>query len=138
VDVSSGEELPCQKGSSSEVPEDVDAPIRALITLRDPGTAFLEGPSASTDVPAASPGPQEPVVTTSLVGPCLEGPSTASVTADLPVREALPAEPTAISSVVAPAEPTANLSAVASSSGGVAHLASTVTVHSSEGVRPRS
>jgi hypothetical protein len=72
VDVSSGEEPPCQKGSSSEVPEDVDAPIRALITLRDPGAAILEGPSASADVPVASPGPQEPVVTTSLVGPYLE------------------------------------------------------------------
>jgi hypothetical protein len=116
----------------------VDAPVRALITLRDPGAAILEGPSASDVVPAASPGPREPVVTASLVGPCLEGPSTAAATADLPAREAHLAEPTAISSAVAPAKPTANSSAVASSSGGVAHLASTVTVHSSEGVRPRS
>jgi hypothetical protein len=62
----------------------VDAPIRALITLRDSSATILEDPSASADVPAASPGPQAPVMTTSLVGPCLEGPSTASATADSP------------------------------------------------------
>ncbi|XP_025815475.1 uncharacterized protein LOC112892550 [Panicum hallii] len=74
VEVSSGEEPPCQKGSSSEVPEDVDAPIRALITLRDPGATILEDPSVSAVVPAASPSLQAPVVTTSLVGPCLKDP----------------------------------------------------------------
>jgi hypothetical protein len=114
----------------------VDAPIRALITLRDPGAAILEGPSASADVPVASPGPQEPVVTASLVGPCLEGPSTASSTADLLAREAPPAELTAVSSAVTPAEPIAISPAVASSSEDVAHLASSVTVRPSEGDAP--
>jgi hypothetical protein len=51
------------------VPEDVDVPIRALITLRDPDATVLEGPSASVDVSAASPGSQEPVVTASIVSP---------------------------------------------------------------------
>jgi hypothetical protein len=114
----------------------VDAPIRALITLCDPGAAILEGPSASADVSIASPGPQEPVVTASLVGPCLEGPSTASATADLLAREAPPAEPTAVSLAVTPAEPTAISPAMASSSEDVAHLASSVTVRRSEGMRP--
>jgi hypothetical protein len=125
VDVSSGEEPLCQKGSSSKVLEDVDVPIRALITLRDPGAAILEDPSASADVSAASPGPQEPVVTASLVSPSMERPSITSVTADLPARETHPAEPTATSS------------AVASSSGGVAPLASTVVAQPSEGARPQ-
>jgi hypothetical protein len=115
----------------------VDAPIRALITLRDPGATILEDPSASAVVPAASPGLQAPVVTTSLVGPCLEGPSPASATADPPVREVRPAEATAISSAVALAEPTATPSAVASSSGGAVHVASAATVHPSEGMHPR-
>jgi hypothetical protein len=137
VDVSSGEEPPCQKGLSSEVLEDVDVPIRALITLRDPDAAVLEGPSALANVPATSPGPQEPVVTAPLVSPSLEGPSTASATADLPAREAHPAEPTVISSAIAPAEPNAISSAVASSSGGVAPLASAITIHPSGGTRPQ-
>jgi hypothetical protein len=115
----------------------VDAPIRALITLRDSSATILEDPSASADVPAASPGPQAPVMTTSLVGPCLEGPSTASATADSPAREVRPAEPTAISSAVALAELTVTPSAVASSSGGVAHMASAATVHPSERMHPR-
>jgi hypothetical protein len=115
----------------------VDAPIRALITLRDPGAAILEGPSALADVPAASPGPREPVVTVSLVGPCLEEPSTASAAADLSAQEARPAEPTVIPSAVAPVELTAISSDVASSSGDAAHLTSTITVHPSEGMRPQ-
>jgi hypothetical protein len=137
VDVSSGEEPPCQKGSSSEVPKDVDAPIRALITLRDPGAAILEGPSASVDVLVASPGPREPVVATSLVGPCLAGSSTASATTDPLAREVPPAEPTAVSSAVTPAGPTAIPPAVTSSSEDVAHLASFVGVHPSEGMCPQ-
>jgi hypothetical protein len=78
-------------------------------------------------------------VTASLVGPCpcLEGPSTASATANLLAREAPPAEPTAVSSAVTPAEPTAISPAVASSSEEVAHLASSVTVRPSEGMRPQ-
>jgi hypothetical protein len=115
----------------------VDASIRALITLRDPGAAILEDPSASADIPAASPGPQASVMTTSLVGSCLEGPSTASATADPPAQEVHPAEPTAISSAVALAGPTAISSAVASSSGGVAHVASAAAVHLSEGMHPQ-
>jgi hypothetical protein len=137
VDVSSGEEPPCQKGPSSEVPEDVDAPIRALIILCDPGAAILEGFSASADVPVASPGLQESIVTTSLVGPCLEGPSATSATADLLAREAPLAEPTVVSSAVTPAEPPAISPAVASSSEDMAHLASSVTVRPSEGLRPQ-
>jgi hypothetical protein len=50
MDISSGEEPLRQKDSASEVPEDVDAPIRALITLRDPDVIVLEGPSMLVDV----------------------------------------------------------------------------------------
>jgi hypothetical protein len=137
VDVSSGEEPLCQKGSSSEVPKDVDAPIRALITLHNPGAAILEGPSTSVDVPVASPGTREPAVAASLAGPCLEGSSTASATADPLVREVPPAEPTAVSSAVTPAEPTAISPAVASSSKDVAHLASSIGVRLSEVMHPQ-
>jgi hypothetical protein len=56
MDVSSGEEPPCQKDSVSEVPEDVEVPIRALITLRDPDPTALEGPSTLIDAPVTSPG----------------------------------------------------------------------------------
>jgi hypothetical protein len=56
VDVSSREEPPRQQGLALEVPEDVDVPIRALITLRDPDAIVLEGPSASVYIPAALPG----------------------------------------------------------------------------------
>jgi hypothetical protein len=125
VDVSSGEEPPRQQGLALEAPEDMDVPIRALITLHDPDAAVLEGPSALADVPAASPGTQEPIVTASLVSPSLTGPSTASVAADLPARETHPAEPTAIPS------------AIASSSGGVTPLASTVVVQPSGGTHPQ-
>jgi hypothetical protein len=100
-------------------------PIRALITLRDPGAAILADPSASADVLATSPGPQEPVVPASLVSPSMERPTIASVTADLPARETRPAEPTATSS------------AVASSSRGVAPLASTVVAQPPEGACPQ-
>jgi hypothetical protein len=137
VEVSSGEEPPCQKGSSSEVPKDVDAPSKALITLRDPGVANLEGPSASVDVPVASPGPREPVMAASLVGPCLEGSSTASASADPLAREVPLAEPTAVSSAVAPAEPSAVSPAVTASSEDVAHLAPSVGIRSSGGMRPQ-
>jgi hypothetical protein len=137
VDVSSGEEPPRQQGLALEVPEDVDVPIRALVTLHDPDAAVLEGPSASADVPAASPGTQEPVMIASLVSPSPVGPTTASATADLSARETHPAELTATSSAIAPAEPTAILPAVASSSGGVSPLASTVVVQPSKGARPQ-
>jgi hypothetical protein len=127
VDVSSGKEPPRQKGLALEVPEDVDVPIRALITLRDPDATVLEGPSVSVDVLAASPGLQEPVVTASIVSPPLEGSSTALATADLPARETHLAEPTAISSAIAP------------SSGDVAPPDSspTVIVQPLEGMRPQ-
>jgi hypothetical protein len=101
VDVSSGEEPPRQQGLALEAPEDMDVPIRALITVHDPDVAVLEGPSALADVPAASPGTQELIMTASLVSPSLTGPSTASVAADLPARETHPAEPTAIPSAIA-------------------------------------
>jgi hypothetical protein len=103
----------------------MDVPIRALITLHDPDAAVLEGPSALADVPAASPGTQEPIVTASLVSPSLTGPSTASAAADLTARETHPAESTAIPS------------AIASSSGGVTPLASTVVVQPSGGTHPQ-
>jgi hypothetical protein len=127
VDVSSGEELPRQQDLALEVPEDVDVSIRALITLRDPDTTVLEGPSALVDIPATSPGSQEPVVTASIISPPLEGPSIALATADLPARETHLPEPTAISSAVAP------------SSEEVAPPDSspTVIVHPSEGTRPQ-
>jgi hypothetical protein len=137
VDVSSGEEPSCQKGSSSEVPKDVDAPSKALITLRDPGAANLAGPSASVDVPVASPGPREPVEAASLVGLCLEGSSTASATADPPARGVPPAEPIAVSSAVAPAESSAVSPAVAASFEDVAHRTSSVGVRPSERMCPQ-
>jgi hypothetical protein len=108
----------------------VDAPIRALITLRDPGATNLEDPSALAAAPAASPGLQ-------VVGSCLEGPSPASAIADSPAREVRSAEPIAISSAVASVKPTAAPSAVASPSGGAIHMASAATAHSSEGTPSR-
>jgi hypothetical protein len=126
MDISSGEEPPRQQGLALEVPEDADVPIRALIALRDPDAIVLEGPSALVDVPAASPGSQEPIVAASIVSPPLEGPSTTLATADLPARETHLPEPTAISSAVAP------------SSGEVVPPDSspTVIVQPSEGTRP--
>jgi hypothetical protein len=103
----------------------MDVPIRALITLHDPDAAVLEGPSMLADIPAASPGTQEPIMMASLVSPSLKGPSTASAAADLPAQETHPAEPTAIPS------------AIASSSGGVTPLASTVVVQPSGGTHPQ-
>jgi hypothetical protein len=115
----------------------VDAPIRALITLHDPGAAILEGPSASVDVPVASPGPREPVVAASLAGPCLEGSPIASTAADPLAREVPPAEPTAVSSAITPAGLTAISPAVASSSEDMAHLASSIGIRPSEGMCPQ-
>jgi hypothetical protein len=83
VDISSGEEPPHQKDSASEVPEDVDAPIRALVTLRDPDTTGLESPSMLVDVQVTSPDSREPIVATSITSSPLEGPSTALTTTDL-------------------------------------------------------
>jgi hypothetical protein len=137
VEVSSEEEPPCQKGSSSGAPEDVNVPLRALITLRDPGATTLEDPSASAVVPAASPCPQAPIVSSSPAGPRLEGPSTASATADSPTREVRPAKPIAIPSAIPLAEPTVAPSAVASSSEGAVQAASAATVRTSERVHPR-
>jgi hypothetical protein len=115
----------------------VNAPIRALFALRDPGATTLEDPSASTVVPAALPSPQAPIVTSSPAGPCLEGPSAASATANSPAREVRPAESTAISSAIPLAEPTVAPSAVASSSEGAVQMASAAIVHLPERVHPR-
>jgi hypothetical protein len=101
VDVSSGEEPPRQK-DSSEVPEDVDAPVRALITLRDPDATVLESPSTLVDVPVTSSDSREPIVTTSNTSSPLEGPSTVLTTTDLSARETHLPEPTVVSSAVAP------------------------------------
>jgi hypothetical protein len=127
VDVSSGEELPRQQDLALEATEDVDAPIRALITLRDPDATVLEGSSALVDVPVTSPGSQEPVATASIVNSPLAGPSIALATADLSVQEAHLPELTVVSSAVAP------------SSEEVAPPDSspTVIVHPSEGTRPQ-
>jgi hypothetical protein len=120
MDVFSGEEPPRQKDLASEATEDVDAPIRALITLRDPDATVLEGSSALVDVPVTSPGSQEPVNSP------LAGPSIALATADLSVREKHLPEPTVVSSAVTP------------SSQDVAPPDSspTVNVQPSEGTRP--
>jgi hypothetical protein len=100
VDVSSGEEPPCQKDSASEVPEDVDAPVRALITLRDPDAMVLESPSTLVDVLVTSSDSREPIVATSITSSPLVGPSTVLTTIDLSVRETHLPEPTVVSSAV--------------------------------------
>ncbi|XP_025828622.1 uncharacterized protein LOC112903589 [Panicum hallii] len=115
VEVSSGEEPPCQKGSSSEAPEDVNAPIKVLIALRDPGATTLEDPSASA---VASPSLQAPIVTPSSAGPCLERPSTASATANPPAREAASAAIVRPSARVHPREPIVPSLAIATSFSG--------------------
>jgi hypothetical protein len=102
VDVSNGEEPPRQKDLASEVPDDVEVPIRALITLRDPDATVLEGPSTLVDVPVTSLGLQEPVVAASITSSPLEEPSTASATANLSARETRLPEPTVVSSATAP------------------------------------
>jgi hypothetical protein len=112
------------------MPEDVDVPIRALITLCNPGVTDLEGPSASAAAPTASLGLQ-------VVDSCLEGPSPASAIADSPAREVRPTEPIAVSPAVASVKPTAAPSAVAPPSGGAIYAASTATAHSSEGTPSR-
>jgi hypothetical protein len=53
VDISSGEEPPCQKDSASEVPEDVEVPVSPLVTFQDPDPKALEGPTALIDAPVA-------------------------------------------------------------------------------------
>jgi hypothetical protein len=102
VDVSSGEEPACQKDSTSEVPEDVEAPISALVTLQDPDPKALEGPTALIDAPVAPQGLQESVVAASVVSSSLEGPVVTSSTANLPLKGARLQEPTAASSAVPP------------------------------------
>jgi hypothetical protein len=102
VDVSSGEEPPRQKDSASEVPEDVDAPVRALITLCDPDATVLESPSTLADVPVTSSDSRELIVATSITSSLLEGPSTVLTTTGFPARETLLPEPTVVSSAVAP------------------------------------
>jgi hypothetical protein len=102
VDVSNGEEPPRQKDSASEVPEDVEVPIRALISLRDPDPIALEGPSTLIDAPVTPQDLQEPVVTASIIGPSLERPAVASATTNPPSKETHLPEPTAASSAATP------------------------------------
>jgi hypothetical protein len=102
VDVSSGEELACQKDSASEVPEDVEAPISALVTLQNPDPKTLEGPTVLIVAPVAPQGLQESVVVASVVSSSLEGPVVASLTANLPLKGARLQELTATSSAVTP------------------------------------
>jgi hypothetical protein len=133
-----------------ETPEDVDVPIRALITLCNPGVTDSEGPSALAAAPTASLGLQ-------VIDSCLEGPfpasaiadsparevrptepiAVSSAVADSPAREVRPTEPIAVSSAVASVKPTAAPSAVAPPSGGAIYAASTATAHSSEGTPSR-
>jgi hypothetical protein len=102
VDISSGEEPLCQKDLASEVPEDVEVPVSALVTLRDPDPTALEGPTALIDAPVASQGLQEPVVAAPVVSSSLERPAVASSTVNLPSKGVRLQEPIAASSAVAP------------------------------------
>jgi hypothetical protein len=102
VDVSSGEEPSRQKDSASEVPEDVDTPVRALITLRDPDAAVLVSPSMLADVPVTSSDSREPIIATLITSSLQVGPSTILTTTGFPARETLLPEPTVVSSAVAP------------------------------------
>jgi hypothetical protein len=90
------------KDSASEVPEDVEVPVSALVTLRDPDPTALEGPTALIDAPVAPQGLQEPVVAASVVSSSPERPAVASSTANLPSNGARLQEPTAASSAMAP------------------------------------
>jgi hypothetical protein len=101
VDVSSEEEPPCQKDPASEVPEDVEVPIRALITLRDPDPTALEGPSTLIDASVTPQDLQELAVAASIIGSSLERPAVTSATTNLPSKEMCPPEPTATSSAAA-------------------------------------
>jgi hypothetical protein len=95
VDISSGEEPPCQKDSASEVPEDVEAPVNALTTA-------LEGPSTLIDTPVIPQGLPELIVAASIVNSSLERPAVASATANLPSEGTRLPEPTAASSAATP------------------------------------
>jgi hypothetical protein len=102
VDVSSGEEPPRQKDSASEVLEDVEVPIRALITLHDPDPTALEGPSTLIDASVSPQDLQEPVVAASIIGSSLERLAVASATANPPSKETRVPEPTTVSSAAVP------------------------------------
>jgi hypothetical protein len=77
VDISSGEEPPRQKDSASEVPKDMEVPVSALVTFRDPDQSALDGPTALIDTPVTPQGLQEPVVAASIVSSSLERPAIA-------------------------------------------------------------
>jgi hypothetical protein len=108
VDISSGEEPPCQKDSVSEVPEEVEVPVSALVTLQDPDPKALEGPTALIDAPVAPQGLQESVLAASIVSSSLEGLVVASSTANLPSKGVRLQELTAASSGVAPSSERVN------------------------------
>jgi hypothetical protein len=130
VDVSSGEELACQKDSASEVPEDVEAPISALVTLQNPDPKTLEGPTVLIVAPVAPQGLQESVVVASVVSSSLEGPVVASLTANLPLKGARLQELTATSSAVTPPSERVNPQELAIAS-------PAVNVYPPEGMRPQ-
>jgi hypothetical protein len=102
VDISSGEEPPCQKDSASEVPEDMEVPINALITLRDPDPTALEGLSALIDASVTLEDLQEPVVAASVISSSLERPAVTSVTANLHSKGTRLPELTGATSAAAP------------------------------------
>jgi hypothetical protein len=102
VDISSGKEPPCHKDSGSEIPEDVEALVNALITLHDPVSIALEGPSMLIDTPVIPQGLLEPIVAASVVNSSLERPAVASATANLPSEGTRLPEPIAASSAATP------------------------------------
>jgi hypothetical protein len=102
VDISSGEEPPCQKDSASEVAKEMEVPVSALVTLRDPDQSALEGPTALIDAPVTPQGLQKPVVAASVISSSLERPAVALTTANLPSKGVCLQEPTAASLAVAP------------------------------------
>jgi hypothetical protein len=102
VDISSGEELACQKDSAPETPEDFLAPVSALVALKDPDPKALEGPATRVDAPVPIQGLHEPIVAASVVSFFREGPAVALSTASLSLEGARLQEPTAASSAVTP------------------------------------
>jgi hypothetical protein len=102
VDICSREEPPCQKDSALEVPEDVEAPVNALVTLRDPLRTALESPSALIDTPVIPQSLPEPIVAASIISSSLERPAVTSATTNLPSKGTRLPEPTAASSAATP------------------------------------
>jgi hypothetical protein len=80
----------------------MEAPVNALITLHDPVSTALEGPSMLIDTPVIPQGLPEQIVTASVVDSSLERPAVALATANLPSEGMRLPEPTAASSAATP------------------------------------